>query len=138
MPKDALTVFSGNTTDQSTSIEVNESDVIVALKVEEEEKILEQMAAAQSVLLDETATISEKNDAYETLKLLNAKKGKVEEIEKLLKENYQVDSCVKIDGNKINVILSTKDEGNEYANNIIKSIQSLYENQMYITIKFQE
>ena len=80
MPKDALTVFSGNTNDSSTTIEVSESDVIVALKVEEEEKILAAMEDAQKVLLDETTSITEKNEAYETLQLLNSKKGKVLEI----------------------------------------------------------
>ncbi|MBE6148807.1 MAG: SpoIIIAH-like family protein [Firmicutes bacterium] len=137
MPKDALTVFSGNTRDSSTAIEVNESDVIVALKVEEEEKILAQMEDAQKILLDETTSVIEKNEAYETLQLLNSKKGKVLEIEKLIKENYQVDSCIKIEDNKINVILSCEDKGNEFANNIIKSIQELYDTQMYITVKFQ-
>ena len=138
MPKDALTVFSGNTEDSSTIIEVNESDVIVALKVEEEEKLLSEMEDAKKILLDESATISEKNDAYETLQLLNSKKGKVLEIEKLIKEKYQIDSCIKIEGNKINVVISSKDQGTEFANNIIKSIQELYDTQMYITIKFQE
>ncbi|MBQ6840624.1 MAG: SpoIIIAH-like family protein [Bacilli bacterium] len=138
MPKDALTVFSGNMSDSSTTIEVNESDVIVAMKVEEEEKILAQMAEAQKILLDETTTASEKNEAYETLQLLNSKKGKVLEIETMIKEKYNVDSCVKIEDNKINVTLSTEDQGNEYANNIINSIQELYDTQMYITIKFQK
>lgn len=137
MPKDALTVFSGNTQDSSMTIEVSESDVIVALKVEEEEKILAQMQDAQKVLLDETATITEKNEAYETLQLLNSKKGKVLEIEKLIKEKYAVDSCVKIDNNKINIILSCEDKGNEFANTVIQSVQELYETQMYITVKFQ-
>lgn len=137
MPKDALTVFSGNTEDSSTTIEVSESDVIVALKVEEEEKILAQMESAQKILLDESTTAHEKNEAYETLQLLNSKKGKVLEIEKMIKENYNLDSCVKIEDNKISVILSSEDQGNEYANNIIKSIQDLYETQMYITVKFQ-
>ena len=137
MPKNALTVFSGNTEDSSTTIEVSESDVIVALKVEEEEKILAQMENAQKILLDETASVTEKNEAYETLQLLNTKKGKVLEIEKMIKEKYNLDSCVKIEDNKINVILSCEDQGNEYANNLIKSIQELYDTQMYITIKFQ-
>lgn len=137
MPKDALTVFSGNTNDSSTTIEVSESDVIVALKVEEEEKILAAMEDAQKVLLDETTSITEKNEAYETLQLLNSKKGKVLEIEKMIKETYNLDSCVKIEDNKINVTLSCEDKGNEFANNIIKSIQDLYDTQMYITIKFQ-
>ena len=64
MPKDALTVFSGNTIDSSSAIEVEESDVIVALKVEAEEKLLEEMASAQSILLDDTTSVSEKNAAY--------------------------------------------------------------------------
>lgn len=138
MPKDTLSVFSGNTTDSSSVIEVEESDVIVALKVEEEEKLLEQMANAQSILLDETTSVTEKNKAYESLQLLNAKKGKVSEIEKMLKDTYNIDSCVQIEGNKINVILSSEDKGNEYANEIIKSVQSFYDTQMYITVKFQK
>lgn len=137
MPKDALTVFSGNTEDSSSAIEVNESDIIVAMKVDEEEKLLEQMASAQQILLDETASVTEKNEAYENLQLLNLKKGKVEEIERMIKETYNLDSCVKIEDNKISVILSSKDKGSEYANNVIKSIQDLYDVQMYITIKFQ-
>ncbi|MBE6155150.1 MAG: SpoIIIAH-like family protein [Firmicutes bacterium] len=137
MPKDALTVFSGNVEDSSTTIEVSESDVIVALKVEEEEKILAQMEDAQKVLLDETTSVNEKNEAYETLQLLNSKKGKVMEIEQMLKDKYNLDSCVKIEDNKINVILSCENQGTEYANTIIKSIQDLYQTQMYITIKFQ-
>ena len=138
MPKDALTVFSGNTIDSSSAIEVEESDVIVALKVEAEEKLLEEMASAQSILLDDTTSVSEKNAAYETLQLLNSKKGKVEEIQNIIKETYNVDSCVQIDNNKINVIISSEDKGNEYANNVINTIQKLYESQMYITVKFQK
>ena len=55
----------------------------------------------------------------------------------MIKENYNLDSCVKIEDNKINVILSCENQGNEYANTIIKSIQKLYNTQMYITVKFQ-
>ena len=138
MPADSLSVFSGNTTDSSTSIEVTESDVIVAMKVEEEEKILAQMADAKNILLDQSTSAAEKNEAYETLQLLNSKKGKVLEIEKLLKEKFNVDSCVKIDGNKINIALSMENQGTEYANTIIQSVQELYEQQMYITVKFHK
>ena len=137
MPEDALTVFSGNTDDVSTTIEVTESDVIVAMKVEEEEKMLAEMEDAQKILLDTTASIDEKNTAYETLQLLNSQKGKVMEIEKMLKDKFKIDTFVKIDGNKISVTLSSNDQGKEYANKIISSIQELYDNQMYITVKFQ-
>ena len=137
MPNDALTVFSGNTTDTSSAIEVTESDIIIAMKVEEEEKILSQMDEAQKVLLDETATVDDKNDAYKTLQLLNSQKGKTLEIERIIKNEFNFESCVKIEGNKINITISSKDDDIKTANNIMSRVQSLYDNQMYITIKFQ-
>ncbi|MBR4231305.1 MAG: SpoIIIAH-like family protein [Bacilli bacterium] len=137
MPSDALTVFSGNTTDTSSAIEVTESDIIIAMKVEEEEKILSQMDEAQKVLLDETATADDKNDAYKTLQLLNSQKGKTLEIERIIKNEFNFESCVKIEGNKINITISSKNDDIKTANSIISRVQKLYDSQMYITVKFQ-
>ena len=137
MPNDALTVFSGNTTDTSRSIEVTESDIIIAMKVEEEEKILSKMDEAQKILLDETATVDDKNDAYKTLQLLNSQKGKTLEIERIIKNEFNFESCVKIEGNKINVTISSKNDDVKTASSIISRVQQLYDSQMYITVKFQ-
>ena len=137
MPSDALTVFSGNTTDTSSTIEVTESDIIIAMKVEEEEKIISQMDNAQKILLDETASVEDKNEAYKTLQLLNTQKGKTIEIEKIIKDEFNLESCVKIEGNKISITVSNKNDDIKTANTIISRIQKLYDNQMYITIKFQ-
>ena len=136
LPDSAIPTFSANEANLDNVIKVTDSDVIVALKVEEEEKILKEMEDAQKILLDNAAT-TEKNAAYETLQQLNYKKGKIVEIEKLIKEKFEVDSCVKIEGNKINITLSCEDKGAEFANNVIKEVQTLYNTQMYITIKFQ-
>ena len=108
----------------------------MALKVEAEEEMLSQMEEAQKILLDSSATVTAKNEAYETLQNLNNKKGKIEEIEKLIKEKFAKDSCVTIEGNKINITISDKDQGPSYANKIIKEVQSLYTEDMYITVKF--
>lgn len=137
LPDSAIPTFSADETNLQSTIEVTDSDIIIALKVEEEEKILKEMEDAQKILLDNAATTEEKNAAYETLQQLNYKKGKIDEIEKLIKEKFNINSCVKIEGNKINITLSCEDKGAEFANNIIKEVQSLYNNQMYITIKFQ-
>ena len=126
LPDSAIPTFSAN-----------EANLDNVLKVEEEEKILKEMEDAQKILLDNAATTEEKNAAYETLQQLNYKKGKIVEIEKLIKEKFEVDSCVKIEGNKINITLSCEDKGAEFANNVIKEVQTLYNTQMYITIKFQ-
>ncbi len=124
-------------TDNTTSaVEINEDDVIVALKVEAEEEMLSQMEDAQKVLLDSSATVTAKNEAYEKLQNLNNKKGKIEEIEKRIKEKFGKESCVTIEGNKINITISDKDQGTSYANKIIKEVQGLYTEDMYITVKF--
>lgn len=137
IPSNTLTVFSGNTNDTSSAIEVTESDVIIAMKVEEEEKILSQMDEAQKVLLDETTSADEKNDAYKTLQLLNSQKGKTMEIEKIIKNEFNYESCVKIEGNKISITISSKNDDLKTANSIMSRIQELYDYQMYITVRFQ-
>ena len=121
-----------------TALEITESDVIVALKVEAEEAMLSEMEEARQILLDSKATITDKNEAYEKLQNLNNKKGKIEEIEKLIKEKFSKESCVTIEGNKISITISDKDQGTKYANSIIKEVQSLYNEDMYITVKFSD
>ncbi len=137
IPDDALTVFSGNTEDTSTTIEVTESDIIIAMKVEEEEKILSQMDEARKILLDETTSVTDKNEAYQALQLLNSQKGKIMEIEKIIKKEFNYESCVNIDGNKISITVSSKESNTKIANNIMTRIQQLYDQPMYITVKFQ-
>ena len=137
MPSDSLTVFSGNTTDTSQAIEVTESDIIIAMKVEEEEKMLSQMDDAQKILLDETASVEDKNEAYKTLQFLNSQKGKTMEIEKIIKDEFNYEAFAKIDGSKISITVSNKNGDVKIANSIISRIQKLYDTQMYITVKFQ-
>ncbi len=50
-----------------------------------------------------------KNEAYNTLKDLNYKKGKTSQIENLIKEKFNLNSCVKIEGDKISVTVDDKD-----------------------------
>ena len=120
LPESTLPVFENTETKLDNAIKVTDSDVIIALKLSEEEKILKEM-----------------EDAYNTLKDLNYKKGKTSQIENLIKEKFNLNSCVKIEGDKISVTVDDKDASVEKANNIIKEVQSLYDTQMYITVKFQ-
>ena len=57
-------------------VEMNESSVLVSLRVKEEEELLAEMESLQTILLDNTASLQEKNDAYNSLQTLNANKGK--------------------------------------------------------------
>lgn len=136
MGDDALKDLTSNTPN-STQVSVEASDVIVALRVAEDEEILKAMQEYQDILLDDAATLEEKNDAYDALQALNSNKGEVEKLETLIKDKFSYDNFVKISSDSISVVISSSEHNNEIANKIIREIQSLYDKQKYITVKFE-
>ena len=136
MGDETLSVLAGEN-NISKEVSVKESDVIVALQVARDETFLKEMNEYQSILLDDTATIEEKNDAYNALQALSNSKSECEKIKKLITEKFKFDNFVKIDGDSISITIAAKDHNKEIANNIIREIQSLYDKQKYITVKFE-
>lgn len=119
------------------NVKINESDVLTALRVNADEERLEEMDTLQEILLDTKSTMEEKNNAYETLKDLNLNKGKEEKLEKLILDTYKLQAFVKIKNDQISIVIANKEHSDSVANNIIRTVQKEYENQMYITVKFQ-
>lgn len=136
MGDETLSVLAGNN-DVSKVVEVKESDVIVALQVERDEAVLKEMNEYQNILLDDSATLEEKNDAYNALQALNNSKSECEKIKKLITDKFKLDNFVKIDGDTISIIIASKEHDKKLANNIIRAVQELYETQKYITVKFE-
>ena len=136
MPNNTLATLN-SIENTNENITIKETDSLTSLRIEREEELLSTMSELQSILLNEKATIEEKNIAYEDLQVLNSTKGKEEEIEKLLKEEFELHAFVKIKKDIISVTISKKDHDNDIANKIIRKIQSLYTDKMYITVKFQ-
>ncbi len=79
MGDESLSVLAGEN-NISKEVSVKESDVIVALQVDRDEAVLKEMNEYQSILLDDTATIEEKNDAYNALQALSNSKTECEKI----------------------------------------------------------
>jgi len=123
---------------ETVNVNVEESSILVALRVNDEEETLKEMNNLQTILLDDAATLEEKNDAYDQLLQLNANKGKEDDLEKKIKEEFQLNSFVKIQNDQISIVVESNDHSTEIANNIIRTIQSLYDKKMYITVKFQK
>ena len=136
MGDESLSVLAGEN-NISKDVSVKESDVIVALQVDRDEAVLKEMNEYQSILLDDTATIEEKNDAYNALQALSNSKTECEKNKKLITEKFKFDNFVKIDGDAISITIAAKDHNKEIANNIIREVQSLYDKQKYITVKFE-
>uniref|UniRef100_UPI003FEFD290 SpoIIIAH-like family protein n=1 Tax=Candidatus Ventrenecus sp. TaxID=3085654 RepID=UPI003FEFD290 len=123
--------------DSSVSVSKEESSLLVALRVEEDESVLKQMNDYQEILLDANKTSAEKNEAYLSLMALNSKKEEEAKIEKKIKEEFNYDSFVKINKDNINVTIACQEHNSSLANNIMRSIQSLYDKNKYITVKFE-
>ncbi len=117
-------------------IEINESDLLVALEVESEEEKQALMEEYQEVLLSTSSTVQEKNDAYENIKKLNDSKSEENKLKNHIKEKFNLESFVKIKEDTISIVVSKKEHNNDLANSIIRSIQELYEKEKYITVKF--
>lgn len=126
-----------NKTEEKETISIKESDVLASLRIESDESVLAEMEDLQSVLLNEKASVEEKNDAYEKLKNINVNKGKEEELETIIKNTYEVESFVKIEKDQVSIVVSKKDHNYKLANDIIRSVQEKFEEKMYITVKFQ-
>lgn len=136
MPNNTLATIKESDTDIQT-INIEESDSLAALRVQNDEEIESTMNELQSILLNEKSTLEEKNTAYEKIQNINSNKGKEESIEKLIEENFKYKSFVKIENDKISVTISNKTHDVKQANEIIRKIQEQYTNKMYITVKFQ-
>lgn len=113
-----------------------ESELVVALRVEADEETEKEMATLKETLTSDKSTADEKNNAFEKLKSLNSNKSKEDDLEKKILKTYKLKSFVKINGDQITVVVSSDDDNVEIANNIMRTIQGEYDKRMYITVKF--
>lgn len=138
IPNNLLEEYTSSSGDSNNTSEVvNESSILVSLRVQDDEETLNTINELNTILLDKNKSKEEKNTAYESLKSINETKGLEEQIETMLKDEFKYDSFVKISKDQINIVISSSEHNKDIANNIIKKVQSIYNTKKYITIKFQ-
>jgi len=120
------------------SISIEESDLLVALRIESDEEMSKEIKELELILTNADSSVEEKNNAYEKIKNLNSNRTEEEKLETMIKETHKLESFVKIKGNNISVIVNSNEHSNNLANNIMRTIQSNYEDSKYITVKFQK
>ncbi len=131
-------IFSKNETSKvSSNIEtdVSENNYLVALRVERDEKISSVMAELQNKIVSSDDK-EEKNSAFEELQLLNLAKGKETFLEDKLHNELGITSYIEINEDNINVTISSSEHNEDIVNDIMRSIQSEFEDKKNITIKF--
>lgn len=124
-------------TDEEVNIDVEESDLLVALRVESDEEMTSQIEELQLILTNAESSVDDKNKAYDKIKELNDVRGEEEKLETQIKETHNLNSFIKIVNSQIQVIIDSKEHDQTLANNIMRTIQSNYDESKYITVKFQ-
>ncbi len=123
---------------QIPTVEVTESTILTSLRVESDEQMMNEIQNLQTILTNKDSTVDEKNNAYEKIKQLNLNKGEEQQIEKQISDTYKLKSFVKVNGDQVRVVVLSKEHDSSLANNIMRTVQSNYENEMYISVKFQQ
>ena len=126
-----------NSNDQVT-VNIEESDLLVALRVEADSEMESEIESLKTVLTDDKTSTDDKNKAYEKIKVLNNNRSEEENLEKKIKDEFNLNSFIKIEDDQINVTIESDVHDNSLANKIMRSIQSNYESSKYVSIKFQK
>lgn len=120
-----------------STIKVEESEVLTALRVESDEDLLSELDALKLILTDTKSSTDEKNTAFEKMKSLNINKGEETKLEELIKTELQLDTFIKINGDQIKVVVDSDKQDTATANDIMRTVQSNFESKKYITVQFK-
>lgn len=141
MPEDLLATSTNTTkTEEKTdnvSVDIEESDTISALKVEDTAKTNDTLEELQGKLNQTNATTEEKNEVYEQIKTINTNNGLEETIEKKVKSNYNCETFAKIEDTSVKVVVDKCENSKTLANNIMRLVQEEFDNKMYISVEFK-
>lgn len=116
--------------------EINETTIIASLKVEDDTEVQEKINSLKEKLTDTSVSTEDKNTYFEELKLINKNSSKEETIETKIKELCSCDNFVKIDGDNVRVVLDSDDSNTSKANEVMRLVQSEFDNKMYISVKY--
>lgn len=138
MPNEVFSVSNEITTDNKEEIKttVSETNYITALKIELDEKREALTKEYESTINSKNTTTEEKNSAYEAIKNITSTKGIEESLEQKINKQYNLDSFVKLENEKIEVVLQESKHDVTLANNIMRTVQEEFKNAMTISVKF--
>ena len=140
MPEDLLkatTNLNNIELTKEVDMEVTSSDVIAALKVEDDTKNNDTISELQSKLNDEKTSIEEKNNVYEQIKTINTNSGIEESIEEKVNTTYSCNTFAKIENTSVKVVVDKCENSKTLANNIMRLVQEQFDNKMYISVQFE-
>ena len=142
MPEDLLAATTtginvADISDEGISVNINESDAISALKVEDTSKTNDTLNELQDKLTDTTTSTEEKNSVYEQIRTIHTNSGLEETIEKKINNDYSCSAFTKIEDTSVKVVVDECENSKSLANNIMRLVQNQFDKKMYISVQFE-
>lgn len=143
MPSELLmTTNNGSSKEETEKVsateEETESAELVALRVESEEQMLDEINELKAVITSEKSSAEEKNKAFEKMQSLNQNRGLEEQIEKKIKAQHNLKAFVKVNDSDVSVVIDSTKHDKSLANKIMRTVQGEFENQVTVSVKFQK
>ena len=124
------------TKEKSEEVIVNETNTIAAMKSILNDERIERVKELNNKLINKELTIEEKNNIYEELKVINKIEAMEEEISKIIKQEHNLDSFVKVKDDIVEVTVNSSKHDTNLAAKIMTSIEKKYRD-MYISVTFK-
>ena len=115
---------------------VKESEALTALKVARDEKRKKAIAELQAKINNRETKANDRNLALEEIKKINATAGRETTLEEMIKKEHEHNAFVEIDGNTIKIVTDCDDCNNVKANQIMRSVQSEFDERKIISVRF--
>lgn len=142
MPSELLMTTNNKSSESTKTVskteEETESAELVALRVESEEQMLDEINELKTVLTSASTSSSEKNKAFEKMQELNQNRGAEEKLENKIKKEHNLKTFVKINGSDISVVVDSTKHSKELANKIMRTVQDEYDTKVAVSVKFQK
>ena len=136
MPNEIFETNKENNKVDNVVVETRESDIISALKVEDDTTVMDKINSLKEKLTNSEVSTEEKNSVFEELKQINKNSSKEETLEVKIKELCNCENFVKIEGDNVRVVLDSSDSNVSSANNIMRLVQKEFDEKMYISVKY--
>lgn len=136
MPNEML-LTSNEDVIKEVNFELEESEILTTLRVNSDDDVQKEISKLKEIINNSKSSGDEKNEAYEKIQSLTSNKSKEQEYEKLIKDNFEIDSFVLIDGNKVSVVTTKEEHDVKLANDIMRLIQNTAKSKLYISVKFE-
>lgn len=125
-----------NSDTSDTTLVVSESTELVSLRVQDEEETLAVINDLQNILLDDTASVDDKSNAYDELLSISNNKTIESNLEKIISKEFKLECFIKVKGANITVFVDNNEHDYKLANDIIRRISKEIDSNKYITVKF--